>query len=183
MASLEARWRLEISAGILAVAIEKEIVNPPIDVVMVRDVPARQPDRVALMQAAQNAADLQRDLHPGRRRNRGRIAEHQRQEIIDGALLDREAAVHIAFPDRQIGVEHQPERRPPVPDADDDLVSGAVAIGELAATWLANRQAPGLDHVTEHPTQAHQHGTLFAKSTPPSPARETCRHTVRLCRR
>jgi hypothetical protein len=158
--------RLEIGAGILPVAIEEELVDAPVDVVVMRHVAAGEANRVALVQPAQRHANLERDLHPEGRFDRRCIAEHQRQEIIDRALLDRQAAIHVGFADREVGVEHQPERGLAVAHPDDDLLAGAVAEGELPAIRLPNRQVPALDNMGEHPAQAAEHGTLVAKSTP-----------------
>src|SRR5262249_25312654 len=67
--------RLEIGTGILPVTVEEKIVDAPVDVVMMRHMPAGEADGIALMKSAQRPANLQRDLHPGGRRDYRRIAE------------------------------------------------------------------------------------------------------------
>jgi hypothetical protein len=134
--------RLEIGAGILPVAVEEELVDPAVDVVVMRHVAACKANRVALVQTAERDAKLKRELHAGGRLDGGCIGEDKRQEIIDRAPLDCQAAVHIGFADCEVGVEHQPEGGPAVVHPDGDLIAGAVAEGEPLATRLEKCQVP-----------------------------------------
>ncbi len=96
---------LEIGAGILPVAVEEQVVEVPVEVVMVGGVALGTAGGIVVPDAALNEPQ---PLAQARQLRPGRIVEIPQQnleEIIDRSLLDEERAVHIGFADGECGVE------------------------------------------------------------------------------
>ena len=88
--------RFEIGAAILLVAVEKERIEPAVEIVMMRDIVARAGPRIELLQAAEQIAHEPRRQRPVRRRD-PLLPQQDRKHVGDRALLDDERAVHIGF--------------------------------------------------------------------------------------
>ena len=71
---------------------------------------------------------MSRLLGPGRLGLVLDVGEQQLEEIVDAALHDLEPAVHVAFAEGQLRIEHEVPLEPLVGDLDDDRGAAAVAI-------------------------------------------------------
>jgi hypothetical protein len=97
----------KIGARVLSVGIEEQVVDRAVDVVVMGDVTTGAPRRIELRQSAcQKARDVQ-GLCPAGRGMCHRILEHQRQQVVDPALLHNEPAIHIGFADMEMGIERE----------------------------------------------------------------------------
>ena len=105
---------LEVGAGILHVAVEEEPVEPFVEVVVVRDVGARrlEPDGAQDRRVGDAAAEVQ---DPGGRGGDlgARVGLGERDQVVDVALLDDEAAVHVHLGEGEAGIEQRCARSAP----------------------------------------------------------------------
>ena len=91
-------------------------------VIVVRDVPASTRSRVELIDRAPKP--YKRTPQPS---DKGpfaigpEIGEHYIEDVVDRAAEGDQAALHIGFPDRQLGVQHHPPDRAPVAQDDAGL--------------------------------------------------------------
>ena len=97
---------LEVRAGILHVVVEEELIEPPVEVVVVVDVLARTARRVDLVQPADESAIAGAEAEPPRRRQALDIGLSQIQEVVDRPDLHDHAAVHVVLAELQVGVKH-----------------------------------------------------------------------------
>ena len=81
--------RLEIGAAILLVAVEKQRIEPAVEVVMMRHVLARPGPRIVLLQPAEEVAEQPRQPGPIRGAT-VLLAQQNGQNVGDRALLDDE---------------------------------------------------------------------------------------------
>jgi hypothetical protein len=102
----------EISAGVLPIPIEEQAVKPPIQVIVVRDVPPSTRSRVELIDRAPNPRScLPKPSDQGLVGIGPEIGEEHGEHVVDRAAERDEATVHISFPNRQLGVQYQPPDR------------------------------------------------------------------------
>ena len=94
--------RFEIGAAILPVDVEKQRVEPAIEIIMVRDIASRLPSRVELRYSAMEVAD--QPLRPSPTGS-ARLARYDGEHIGDRALLDDDAAIHVGFTEPELGIE------------------------------------------------------------------------------
>ena len=94
---------LEIGAAILPVGVEEERIQPAVEIVMVRDIPARAGSRIELFETA--VKETQQPLQSRPMWHFGLLPEGDRQHVGDGALFDDKTAVHIGFAEFQFGIE------------------------------------------------------------------------------
>ncbi len=118
---------LEIGARILHVRVEEEAVEPPIEIVVPSDVEAGVLAIVALMEAAQCDARLVQHRDPAQPGVRAHIARAEREKVVEVAVRQFEAAVHVEFAERQLGVERQFALGGAVGDPDRQARPGPVA--------------------------------------------------------
>ena len=93
----------EIGAAVLPVGVEEQRIEPAVEIVVMRDVAARAPARIELLEAAVQVA--QQPLRPRPVRHLGALAEHDGKHVGDRALLDDERAVHVGFAEFELGIE------------------------------------------------------------------------------
>ena len=101
----------EIGAGIESFFVQKQRIQPSVQVIMMRDVAPGPRHRVVLLHAAQGLAqppDRGLDRVPTAR---GDVADQQRHHIIDRTVPRPQLPVHIQLPEREGGVEQQPPLR------------------------------------------------------------------------
>ena len=120
----------EVGAGILPVAVEEQVVELRREVVVVGDVALRPADRVVA------AGQAQQPLQALRSRIIGVVVERRRcgrqiEDVVDGAVLDREGAVHIGLAGRQTRAGRQPPGGRAVVDADRYLGPGRGAFDAM----------------------------------------------------
>ena len=124
-----AAW--EIGAGILPVAVEKEVVERVGQVVVMGDVAVRAPRRVELVQPAQGTAH--RGQEPLQRHARDALGAlvGQGQKVAQGALLHGELAIHVGLASGQFGMQQQPSGQSGIaqPDRHFGSAAGTEAMG------------------------------------------------------
>ena len=136
---------LEIGAAILPVGIQKQRVEPGVEVVMMRDILARAAAIVELVDPA--AAVTQHGLRARKIRDRGmRLLRHQkREQIRDGAGCQHEVAAHIGFAQPQFRVEKHARERAAADESHDDRSSRAVPEFQWFAVADHHMQVAGAD--------------------------------------
>ncbi len=117
----------EVAAGVLRFAVEEEVEDARIDIVVVANVSLRPADRVELADVAERAAQAGHGTGPIGERRPGGITDHQRDEVVKRALLHDEAAVRIGLRAGEIGVERQRALGRAVNDAGPDRRPVAIA--------------------------------------------------------
>ena len=105
---------------------------------------------VALVQAAKDEARLLQRLEPGEPvRIAERIGRAEREKVVEIALRDLQAAVHVEFAERQLGIEHQRPIGGRVGEADGDRRPGAVAERALRAVGGLDFQVAVANEIVE----------------------------------
>ncbi len=145
----------EIAARILPVGIQEQIVQPTGQVVVVGDIGPGTARRIVLVQMAQPPGDhVERALE---RPPEGvvDIEGTDTQEVVQGALLDRQLAVHVGFAEIEIGVDRKPvvQRLVVQPDRRNRTI---LATDHMAiAVRVDDRQPSRLDHLSGKPSEEH----------------------------
>ena len=125
----------EKGAGILPVAVEEQIIEAAIEIIMMGHVAPRPAPWIELMQAAEGLAQHEGEAHAkgGVLRGEGRGGEDI-QKLIDTALLHHQGAVHVGLAQAQIGIKGGLEGLPAGGEAEAHRRAGAVAeADDLAA--------------------------------------------------
>ena len=106
---------LEVGAGILPVAVEEEIVELAVEVVVMGDV-ALRPARSDCTARAQRSQRCRAYDHctVGVASSADDVAAEQIEQVVDVAVLDGELAVHVGFAQRQPRPQRQSGSGPPV---------------------------------------------------------------------
>ena len=134
---------LEIGAGILPVGIEEELEEAGVEIVMVGDV---APGVLRLHRSGElRPADAQeRQRRDVRRADAAQpVALQERDEVVDGAFLDEEPAVHEELAELQRRVESEQALRAFVGKADRERRFRAVAVALRAARGERHGQRSG----------------------------------------
>ena len=142
--------RFEIGAGILPVAIEEEIVQRAGEIVVMGNVLLGGADRVVLVETLQGDARLVEELEDCRARPALEISQEQFEHLIDGALLQFEAARHVGLAQIAIRIEGDPLFPLRIGHAKCQGRSGAVAIGIGLAGRVGDLQRASLDHIFQY---------------------------------
>ena len=149
---------LEIGAGILLVGVEEEAVEPAVVIVVPLDVGLGALAVVAPLESAQRDARLLEQLDPPRSAERHRVLGGERDEIVEVAFDELEAAVHVELAERQLGVQQELALRGAIGDADGDLRPGAVAKSTLRAVAGFDLQMAVTDQFVEKKREKTVHG-------------------------
>jgi hypothetical protein len=163
--------RFEIGAAVLAVGIEKQRIEPVVEIVVMRDIASRAPPPIELAQpAVEITQNPQRPGPEGRLRGR---SQQDGEHVGDRALLEDERAVHVGLAELEIGIENdvtfghprgKPQReRLAGPIAQD--VSGTARRGDLKIA-RANRSAQCQANQPVHHTRSA--GDDGRPATPPT---------------
>src|SRR5271170_7445538 len=96
----------EIGTGVLPVAVEKEFVDPVVEIVVMRDIAPGPAGIVAVTQTAQAGTNLVNDTQPEELAELRRVARENRESVVDRASLDAYAPIHVEFAETQRGIEH-----------------------------------------------------------------------------
>src|SRR5665213_4283079 len=88
--------RFEISTAVLLVGIEKERIEPPVQIVVARDIIFGPAARIELPGVPDQIAQAPLQLGPARQ-YLGLIQQY-RQRVRDRAILDNKSAIHISSP-------------------------------------------------------------------------------------
>jgi hypothetical protein len=125
---------LKIGARILLVVVEKQVVEPPVEIVVMRDVAAGTALGIVLRNAPEEAARHIDELGVPGDGGRIRVEHQERQKIGDIAAFDAQPIVHVEFAEGELRVGDQPQgcpavgkhhaqcRRRPVADCEDPPV-------------------------------------------------------------
>ncbi len=143
----------EIGAGVLPVGIEEQRIEPAVEIVMMRDVALRPRRHIELLQPPVEKEQPPLQPRPARRHAVGGLAEHDREQVGDRALLHPQRAVHVGFPEPDLGIEQHAALGGSGHEADGDLRVRAVADSENGATRRGEPQGPP---VHESPEQKFQ---------------------------
>ena len=160
---------LEVGAAVLLVGIEEQLVEPMVEIIMMGDVAARAPEVVAADGAAGEEAIASKQARGQRARRRLRVAQHEFKEVVDGAALDDEAAVHEQLADAQLGVENGGAFGARIHEADADLLAGAIAEGVLVPACCHDRQRTALHQPSQDCRQHSFHDTTTGKRASVTP--------------
>ncbi len=132
----------EIGAGILAVRVEKQVIQLARYVVMMGDVSARACDAVHLRQAAAKHSREPLQLVQQGVPAVPIIVENQYlKHVRDRAALNRQTAIHIGFAEHQFRLDPDPERRQSAVQPDRGLRS-ALAVNTHATVRPNHGQPP-----------------------------------------
>ena len=123
----------EIGARILLVGVEEEAVEPAVVVVVPLDVGLGALAVVAPLEPIELGARLFEQLHPARLAEDDQILGGERDEVVEVACDELEAAVHVELAERQFGVQQEFALRGAIGEADGDLRPRAVAKSTLCA--------------------------------------------------
>ena len=128
---------LEVGAGILAVAVEEEVVELVLEVVVVGDVALRLADRIVLLDRPDPALHGVGPAHHRRRFECGDVAAQEIEQVVDvAAAFDGQRAVHVGLAQRQAGAHRHAHPRPPVMNAHRDGGAGAGALDAMRPAGL-----------------------------------------------
>ena len=104
----------EVGAGILPVAIEEEIVELVVEVVVVRDVALRLANRIVLLEGPHQPLPLVGHADDECFIERGDVTADQVHQVVDvGAVLDGQLAVHVGFAEGKPRADRQADAGPP----------------------------------------------------------------------
>ena len=145
---------LEIGAGILPVRVEEQLIEPTIEIVMMRNISLRTSRQVAMTEDPQLRADMIDDAGDQRMRAVLRLPQHHRHEIIERAVFDKETAVHVKLTKPCIGIDEKSPLRPIVGKADTDEVAGAIAERQRATARRHHDQRSPRHDARERSLQA-----------------------------
>jgi hypothetical protein len=98
----------EVGAGVLPVAVQEQAVQPPVQIVMMRDVAPRPRRRIVLVQPPGEVA--QRRPQPHHRQGLGidhHIADQHVEHLEQAAAFRHQRAVHIGLTHRQRRVQNK----------------------------------------------------------------------------
>ena len=133
---------LEIGAGILQVGIEEQLIEPVVEIVVMGDVaPRPRRGRFAKSKRRRKKRTRRSALARPKCGIAERIARAERHEVVEIALRHLEAAVHVEFAQRQLGVEHQRPFGGGVGDANGEWRPRSIAERALGA--IARSRLPG----------------------------------------
>ena len=145
----------EVSAAVIAVGVEEQLVQFVVEVIMVRDVLARRSGVVAAEARAELAhhALLERAAMPAILEPA--VADDQLDQFEHRPLIEAQAAVHIGLTDHQPRVTHQVEQHLAIVHPQDDLgLPRSAAIDGQFARMVDHAQAVGrkqaVDEVGDH---------------------------------
>jgi hypothetical protein len=148
---------LEIGAGILLVAVQEERVEPPVEIVVMGDVPLRLPRRVDLAEAAGEETELGAELHQGGRVAAARVDEDRLHEVVDRAGLEVEAAVHELLAELEAGIEDHVSLGAGPIEPDAHRRQRAVAVGMRLPGRIDDLDRPLLDRTLQECVEESVH--------------------------
>ena len=163
---LEAVRRIgEVSAAILFVGVEKQRIEPPVDIVMVCDVVARALGRIELTYMPDQVA------YPPLRRCPARqhlgLIEQDREQVGDAAIFNDERAIHVGFAEREFRIEENSVLSLSGREPHRDRIAGAIAAGEFCPACGRACQRTAANELPQKTTQQTVHQT----TRPNDPAR------------
>ena len=104
----------EVGTGILAVAVEEEVVELVVEVVVMRDIALRTANRIVLLDQAQDFLEREGPTQQGSGLDGRDVAAEEVEQVVDVAVLHRQVAIHVSFAEREARTQYQANARPPV---------------------------------------------------------------------
>ena len=151
------RGGIEIGAAVLPVGIEKQRVEPLIEVVVMRDVAARTAAQVELLEPS--PCQPQRVERAPPAQGPAVVAAHRQfKQIGDRAFLHHEGAGHIGFAELELGLEQDGELGAPAGKPGRDRGAGSVAEGQDRSARGSEAKGSTTDHSRDQCAQQPVHG-------------------------
>ena len=147
--------RVEIGAAILPVGVEKEGIEPPVQIIVMSDIVSRAAAPIELPDAPAEIA--QPPLQPGPARQHVGLIEQDFERIRDRAVLDHKRAVHKGFAERQFRIEQDPALGPFAQEPYRHRWAGAVAAGKTVPARGREGHRAAADELTQEITQQTIH--------------------------
>ncbi len=141
--------RQKIGAGILPVGIEEEIVERVRKVVVMRDIGARAPQRIVLLENAEGAAETLIERRQRRARREAEVDGGEIQEVVDAGVFDRQRPIHERLADIEARIEEQLVAERGVVQPDGNVGTGLAGKAMDRAMRIDDAQCPLAHEVTE----------------------------------
>ena len=154
----------EIGAAILPVGIEKQRIEPAVEIVMALDVAPGTAARIELLNVADDVAQQPLRLGPARRHFG--LVEDNRQDVRDGAFLHHQRSVRIDFAERQFGIEQEVSLGGRSGEAYRDGLSRAVAESKPPPIGQGHFQGAPPDELAETELEQTIHRAYLAIEHP-----------------
>ena len=163
---------LKVSAGILHVGIEKEVVQPMIEVVVRGDVAAGLKAVVAA-EVARNVANFLQRLDPGGIAGLPEVRRAERREFVEIAADHVDPAVHVEFADLQFGVAQQLRQHFGIVNSHGEVRAASVSETFEMAVWELHLKPTGPNNSVDDPGEPRAHFSFgaFYSAAPPLPLR------------
>ncbi len=140
----------EVGTRVLQVLVEKQLVQLPGEVVVMRHMILRASDGVRLLQRPQGARDPPEHRLQGIGPQRPAIEVEQLQEVVQRAIVERQRAIHVGFAEAQVRVEEQFPRQRGVMQPHGHDRSGRAPEGLTPIPVVIDVQGAGLNEPPEH---------------------------------
>ena len=148
---------LEIGAGVLPVGIQEQRIEPAVEIVVMRDIAPRPCRHIELLQPPVEEAHPPLQPRPAGRHAVGGLAENDREQIRDRALLHPQRAVHVGFAEPNLGIEQHAALGGFGHEIDCDRRAGTVADSENGAARRGEPQGPPAHESPEQQLQQPVH--------------------------
>ena len=148
---------LEIGAGILPVGVQKEFVEPMVQIVMARDIAPRPGSIVALVEVTQRYPKLVQVDQPPRAAAQQQVAFAQLDHIVEIAVSDLEPSVHVEFAERQGRIEHELPLGCPIREANAEPGACAIAKGSDGSVGALDFEPAHADQLREEIRKQRTH--------------------------
>ncbi len=117
----------EVGTWVLAVRVEEQVVDGPIDVIVVGHVAPGAATRIELLQPSAQTSRRIEPAQPCWRCLRSRVAHQQLQQIVDATLLDDQPALHVGLAESQLGIPGDRQFGGPVSKSNGHLGAGPIS--------------------------------------------------------
>ena len=164
--------RFEIGATVLLVGIEEERIQPPVEIVVARDIVSRTAARIELADMPDQIAQPPLQLGPARQYFG--LIEQDRQHVGNRALLDDEGAFHVDFAERKLRVQQNPALGIRRSGTGRDRLAGSVAAGKSCPARGRERHRAAANELIQEVTQQTVHRNH--QMSDPAEANRTGRH-------
>src|SRR5271163_2466618 len=148
---------LEIGARILPVGVQKEFVEPVVQIVMARDIAPRPGSIVALVEVTQRYPKLVQVDQPPWAAAQQQIAFAQLNHVVEIAVSDLEPSVHVEFAEREGRIEHYLPLGCPIRDANAEPGACAIAKGSDGSVCALDFEAAHADQLREEIRKQRTH--------------------------
>ena len=148
---------LEIGARILPVGVQKEFVEPVVQIVMARDIAPRPGSIVALVEVTQRYPKLVQVDQPPWAAAQQQVAFAQLNHVVEIAVSDLEPSVHVEFAERQGRIEHYLPLGCPIRDANAEPGACAIAKGSDGSVRALDFEAAHANQLREEIRKQRTH--------------------------